>query len=299
MAVERAAEKIIIDTDPGLGCAAADVDDGLAIALALHSPELEVTGLTVTYGNVPLERGLASADRLLRVLGREDVPVLRGAASCRDIDKSTPASDFLIEQLEAAPGQITLVPIGPLTNLGAAERRAPGILKKARRIVCMGGVIWGRGMMPPHMTAEFNFWNDPQAVDTVLNAGADLTLVPFDLTRTVIVSPEYLRVLRKSDTVAGRYLYRKVSSWFVLSTPFSLMYAGRVGFMPHDPLAVGLLLWPELYELEQETVTVGFRGRERARLRISPHGAPISAARSVEQKPFLDRLFDRLQRRAD
>ena len=286
--------RIIIDTDPAMGIPGRDVDDGLAIALALNAPEIDVLGLTVTYGNTSLKRAVRSAQRTLRAAGRTDIAVLPGACSARDLGRPSPAADFIVRSIEAAPGAITLVPIGPLTNLATAEMIAPGTLSRAKRIVCMGGVVWGRGMMPPAFTAEFNFWNDGKAADMVVRSGADFTLIPFCLTRTVIVTARHLSRMGRAQSPFAQYLFRNILSWYFFSTPFALLYAGRAGFMPHDPLAVGALLWPELYEMREENVRVVHSGPHRGRVIRTPRGAPIHAAHAVHELAFLDRFIQGL-----
>lgn len=286
--------KTILDTDPAMGVPGRDVDDGLAIALALNSPEISVLGLTLTYGNTSLENARRSARRILHAAGRADIPAIPGAASRRDLGKPTPATDFIIRSIEAAPGEITLVPIGPLTNLAGAEMISPGILSRAKRIVCMGGAMWGRGVMPPAMTAEFNFWCDGRAADIVVRSGADFTLIPFCLTRTVIVTARRMARMSRARTPLGRYLFRNSLSWFAFSSPLALVSAGRAGFMPHDPLAVGALLWPELYEMREERVRVAHGGAHRGRIIRTPRGAPITAAHAVRESAFLDRIIQRL-----
>lgn len=287
-------EKIIIDTDPAIGVPGRDVDDGLAIALALNSPELEVIGLTVTYGNVNLERALSCARRVLREAGREDIPILRGAASKRDLGRGTPASEFIASQIARRPGEITLVPIAPLTNCATAEMLAPGTLASARRIVCMGGAVRKRGNMPPAFRAEFNFWCDPPATKLFIERAARLTLVPFDLTQTVIFDLPHLQALGRASSSFAQYLYRNIISWFALNIPFSLAMALRAGFMPHDPLAIGAMLWPEIYEFKEETLEVISSGLESGRSKPAPGGSPVSVACKVGQRQFLDRLIERL-----
>ena len=169
-------QKIIIDTDPGQ-------DDAVAILLALGAPELEVLGLTVVAGNVPLDLTLGNALRICELAGRTDLPVhagcggplegqlvtaehVHGASGLDGVDLPEPtmraapghAADFLIETLRREPaGSVTLVPIGPLTNIAEAFRRAPDVVQRVQRIVLMGGGTFGN--VTP--AAEFNIHVDP------------------------------------------------------------------------------------------------------------------------------------------
>lgn len=288
-------ERVIIDVDCALGVFGRDVDDGLALALALHSPELEVAGVTMTFGNTSLARVERSVRRLLEKMGRGDVPVHAGAASKHDYGRQTGASEFIAEQLAAAPGQTTLVCLGPLTNAGTAEMLHPGTLAAARRCVCMGGVLRGPGMMPPFFAAEFNIWCDPHAAKQFVNHAANLTLVPLDLTKTVVFGPEQLEQLKQSDSPLGRWLFENIASWHAISTPFSLLLARRAGFMPHDPLAMGFLLWPELYETAADKIQIITRGAHRGRTERAKDGREVTYTSDVNEKEFLDRLVRRLQ----
>ncbi len=158
---------VILDVDPG-------VDDALAILMALHSPELEIIGLTTVSGNVPLDQTTENALKVLELAGRTDVPVYMGAArplareprhayevhgpeglGAAELPdpEAIPAGDaidFLIEGIEARLGEVIVVATGPLTNLALAEARCPGILSHARRLVIMGGVLHEPGNISPH-----------------------------------------------------------------------------------------------------------------------------------------------------
>ena len=174
--------KVILDTDPG-------VDDAIAILMALAWPELELVGITTVGGNVPLARGTRNALALLEYAGRQRVPVARGAARpCRgrfpyayafhgpgglsrrlsqprmhSVDIG--AAEFMAAKLGGDPGQITLVALGPLTNLACLLKRHPGALDLAGSLVVMGGAADGSGNVKPH--AEFNFYSDPVAAHAV------------------------------------------------------------------------------------------------------------------------------------
>src|SRR5690349_17950701 len=176
--------RIIIDTDPG-------IDDAMAIFFALNSPEIELIGLTTTFGNGHTDLTTINALRLLEIAGRSDIPVAQGAAqpiasrfdepgavvhgddgqgnlhlplpSTKAISQS--AAEFIVEQIMRAPGEITLVPIGPLTNIALALQLEPRITKAVREVVIMGG----NGFCPGNITpaAEANIYHDVEAADMV------------------------------------------------------------------------------------------------------------------------------------
>ena len=220
--------RIIIDTDPG-------VDDAIAILMALAAPEVEVAGLTVVGGNVPHARGLRNALALVDFVGRSDIPVHRGSgrplagrfASAQHFhgasgltrrlpEPVTPpaperAVDFLARKLSAQPGEITLVAIGPLTNLARLERRHPGALARAASVVIMGGAVDTPGNITPH--AEFNFHCDPRAAHEVMNSGVPLRLVDLAACRQVTMSRDTALGL-KSNSPLGRLSVEIIQNWF-------------------------------------------------------------------------------------
>ena len=196
-------QPVLFDTDLG-------VDDALAIAMALNAPELDVVGLTVVSGNVSIEQGTRSALQLLELLGRDDVPVYVGAEKPLFIDRvdavqvhgstglgyaelpepsTLPvgrAVDHVIREIQKRPGELIIVAIGPLTNLALAERKSPGILNRARRVVAMGGALWCGGNITD--TSEYNIYADPHALSELLQAQTNLTLIPLDVTEQLTLT---------------------------------------------------------------------------------------------------------------
>lgn len=203
--------RIIFDTDfilpPG--------DDGMALLLALQSEELQILGITTVAGNESLERGTSDVLRLLEIVGREDIPVYRGADMPLVHEKSDfavanygkwwsdeppkpppggfakkraeveSAYDFIVRTVGAAPGSVTLVAIGPLTNVAIALGKEPGLASRVKELVIMGGAIAsledGGGNITPN--AEFNFWVDPEAARKTLRSGIPILLSPLNVSR--------------------------------------------------------------------------------------------------------------------
>ncbi|MFA6450645.1 MAG: nucleoside hydrolase [bacterium] len=285
-------ERLIIDTDPAVGVPLRDIDDGLAIAIALCSPELDVIGITVTHGNVDQKRAYQSARRIIKAMGREDVPVIAGAKSRKDSANRRPtdASQFIANKQAVDPGDLSILALGPLSNLAAAERQAPGTLRAAKRIVAMGGAVDRPGNIPPLMIAEFNFWKDPHAAALVLREANDLTLIPFDLTSKVIFGWKELYRLRDSVFEFPRWLYRNTRAWHALNC--LLMWRG--GFCPHDPLAAAFLIHPEWYETETVALSVVESGVNAGQVVRDPAGTPVRVAFGVDSRKFLDFLLDSL-----
>lgn len=267
--------KILIDTDPG-------VDDAMAIFYALASPELEVVGLTTVFGNAATPICTQNALRLLEIAGRTDIPVAvgadrplvrpfeGGAAFVHGDDgqgnvlhlsapQTTPlnihAAQFIIEQVERYPGQLTLVPIGPLTNIALALTLKPEIAAQIEAIVLMGG----NGFVPGNITpaAEANIYNDPEAADIVFGADCSITMIGLDVTEKIIMSTEQLDYIASIDNPRAQHLAQIV--------PFyRAFYRDRYGMDAihiHDSSTITYLLAPELFEVIQRPVRVEMGGQ--------------------------------------
>ena len=260
--------RLIVDTDIGT-----DVDDCLALAFILGSPEFELAGLTCVYGDVALRGRMLS--RLLQLSGHHDVPVVLGASEpllglrevywgghegaglLDDADADlTPAPghavDFIIETVMASPGQIHLLAIGPLANVALAFKREPRLAGAVAHLTIMGGAFRGPASAGlPY--AEHNFVCDPEAAHVVLTAGAPTTLVPLDVTTRVKI------------TTAGAQRLR------ARGTPFHAAVADQVERYPrfaqkgatalHDPLAAAIILRPDLVTLRPLHVDIETGGR--------------------------------------
>ena len=256
--------RLILDTDPG-------VDDAIAILLALAAPEAEVVGLTTLGGNVPRARATRNALALLQAAGRPEVPVARGAArplsgkyrpsvafhgpgglSVRLPDPATgpvqeSAVDFLSETIEATPGEVTVVALGPLTNLARMELRSPGILNRCASVVVMGGAVATRGNVTPR--AEFNFHSDPLASAQVMQSGTPIVLADLSACRQVGISREQAMGL-SSETRLGELALQILRGWFERDS-------NRSRFEFYDPLAVALALDPAVASTRRMSITVG------------------------------------------
>ena len=258
--------RVIIDVDPG-------VDDALALLMATASRELEILGVTVVSGNVPLDTGTRNALDALFFAGAGDVRVFRGAdrplvrepvhtrevhgerglGSAELLRSDAPAEEnavgFLVDRI--AP-DVSVIAVGPLTNLAKAERECPGLLARAREIVVMGGAIRAPGNSSPG--AEYNFFADPHAAREVVAANANLTLVPLDVTYQVGVPAGAIASLEESERVR----FFEQASRVVVS--HGKATGGFEGIHLHDPVAVGLALAPELFSTEEFWIDVETTG---------------------------------------
>jgi len=301
---------IVLDCDPGH-------DDAIALLLALGSPELEVLGVTTTYGNQTVEKTTANALRVLELAGRTDVPVARGASQplSRPLAVAahvhgdsgldgptlpppsieparTEAVDWVAETIARAETPVTLVPTGPLTNV-ARYLDAHGTTG-VDRIVLMGGAI-AEGNMTP--AAEFNVWADPEAAQIVFDADLDVTMIGLDVTHKAVTGPDVQRRLRESGSI-GVFVAELIDFF----TVYHRQTYGWEGAPIHDAVAVAHLIRPGLVEtklrnVEVEQVSELCRGRtvvdlwQRTERRPNAHvGVDLDGA------AFLDLLVERIAR---
>lgn len=271
-------QKIIIDTDPG-------VDDAMAIFFALRSPELEVIGLTTIFGNVHTDLATFNALRLLEIADRTDIPVARGSDNplTRPFKGPVPfvhgddgqgnvnlpppktkrisgaAAKFIVDQVRKFPGEITLVPIGPLTNLALALRLDPNIMKNVKEVVLMGGNALAPGNATP--AAEANVYNDPEAADLVFSAYWPVTMVGLDVTHTVNMTPTHLDHYAKADNPLAQHITRIVPHY---RRYFENAY-GIKGIYVHDSSAIAYLIDPSLFKVERWPICVETMGISRGK----------------------------------
>lgn len=308
------ARKIIIDTDPGQ-------DDAVAILLALASPELELLGITCVAGNVPLSLTSKNARIICELAERPDIKVFAGCAEplarklvtaehvhgktgLDGIDLPDPtmalqdqhAVDFLIETLRTEPeGTVTLVPIGPLTNIATAMSRAPDIIPRIREIVLMGGGYFEGGNITP--AAEFNIYVDPEAAKIVFDAGVPLVVMPLDVTHKALTSRARVEAFRAAGRVGPA-----VASWTDFFERFDKEKYGSEGAPLHDPCTIAYLLQPDLFtgrhiNVEIETgseLTLGMTVADW--WRVTGRAPNATFIGGIDDTGFFDLLTERLSR---
>jgi purine nucleosidase len=265
-------KKIILDTDPG-------IDDALAILLALASPELDLLGITVTSGNCTARQGVVNALGVLKLAGHAHVPVFKGAeipliqplliapethghtglgyASIPESEytvQDTHAVNYMIETVLEHPEEITIVAVGPLTNLALAIRMEPRFAPAIRELIIMGGAINHGGNTTP--LAEFNVFCDPHAAHIVFHAGIPTTLVPLDVT--------YQTLLTRADVDSLSPDTSPVAAFIEQSTRFYMEFHDEYQKLPgcviNDPLALAVTFAPELVTLHPLYVDVDISG---------------------------------------
>jgi inosine-uridine nucleoside N-ribohydrolase len=263
-------KRVIIDTDPG-------TDDAMAIVLALNSPELKVEALTVVPGNVDGRQGLENALKIVSLAGRCDLIVAGGAqhplnqklitaqfwhgknglanvelpaSKCKADPRFGP--DLIIEMVHKYPHEITLIPVGPLTNIALAVSKDPSIASLVKDIVIMGGSITGGNV---NGAAEANIYNDPEAAAIVFNAGWMVTMVGSDVGERTLITRKYLAEIQSSHGPESNFI-AKIAEFYLNRSEKS----GYSGAAMYDPLAVGIALDPTLGTLKEMHVDVETKG---------------------------------------
>ena len=268
--------RIIFDTDLALP----PQDDGYALLLALGSPEIEIAGVTTVAGNVNTADATAQALKLLEGAGREEIPVYRGAArplvhrksdfSTRRWGKwwsdapaarppggfaakkpeTTDAVDFIVSTVMSDPGEVTIVALGPLTNIAIALSREPRLASAVKNVYIMGGAIAalpdGAGNQTPN--AEFNFWVDPEAAHIVLRSGMPIVLSPLNVSRKA----RFPRGSYRDILSAGG----EIADWIRTGTEARLNGSEWQEFLMYDQLTVGSLIDPSLFQRKELYVDV-------------------------------------------
>jgi purine nucleosidase len=262
--------KVIIDTDPG-------TDDAMAILLALNSPEIDVRAFTVVPGNVTAPQALENTLRLVSLADRCDIPIAAGAqrpmaqklitaefvhgedgmgnielpASNCTVD-SRFAPDLIIELIHQNPGEITLAPVGPLTNIALAVLKDPTIVPLVREVVLMGGSITEGNVTA---VAEANIYNDPEAAQVVFHAGWKVTMVGLDVTHRTNFGEPHLARLNETSGTLNDFASQVMRFLVDLSAEF-----GADGTPMHDPLAIGVLVDPSFVTTQFMRIDVETRG---------------------------------------
>lgn len=263
-------QRVIIDTDPG-------IDDAMAILLGLNSPELKVEALTVVPGNVDGRQGLENALKIVSLAGRCDVVVAGGAkhplnqklitaqywhgpnglagvelpaSKCKADPRFGP--DLIIELVHKYPHEITLIPVGPLTNIALAVSKDPSIVPLVKNIVIMGGSITGGNV---NGAAEANIYNDPEAASIVFNAGWMVSMIGSDVGERTLMTRKHLSELQAQHGQESDFI-AKLADFYVSRSEKS----GYPGAAMYDPLAVATVIDPNLVTLKDMHVDVETKG---------------------------------------
>ncbi len=289
--------RVIVDTDPG-------VDDAFALLLAMRSPELKIEGITAVAGNVPLELTLPNALRMVEIAGRTDIPVAAGAKGplARRLvtaayahgenglggavfpepklkPVSEPAAEFIRRSVRKYPGEVTLITVGPLTNVATAMNLDSELARMIRSVVMMGGSLSGGNITP---AAEFNVYVDPEAARIVFQSGIPITMVGLDVTRRTSLADDHVRVLESAQNA--------VSQAAAKIARHAIDHNREQGFLVgpnmHDSLAVAAFLDPSLLKWKEYYVDVETTGELTAgeTLGYSPSAGDLRRRADAEKE---------------
>jgi inosine-uridine nucleoside N-ribohydrolase len=299
-------KKVVIDCDPG-------VDDALALILAFHSPELEVETITGVNGNVPLDLVFENIRKVLSLIQPQRKPFIAkgsdrplkgkpvyahsfhggdGLGGAEIVQRKGAeywrvhpfrAEELILQMAYQYPDEITLIALGPLTNLALGIQRDPDGMGMLKEVVVMGGAVRTGGNVTPH--AEFNFFVDPLAARTVFESGLPITLVPLDVTHQVFLTAEAIE-----ERV--RPINNEFSNFLLESTGYDFTtheFRDKSGsFFLHDPLAVGVAIDPALVRTERLSLRVETEEGERyGALSEVPGGPAVEACLDVNSERFL------------
>lgn len=258
--------KIIIDTDPG-------VDDALALMMTVRSAMFDILGVTTVCGNSTVENSTRNAKFILNAIGENSLPIYQGAGqplvralrqavvhgddgllgmntlSVGDVVSNGDAVDFILDMIRKFPNEVTIIAIGPLTNIAAAITQAPTIMSKVQKIIIMGGAFAVAGNM--NNGAEFNFFVDPDAARIVCNFPIDKIVIPLDVcNKAVITVADLDRIENYQDSLLLRNLVEPYAENIYNDT-------GIKGAIMYDPLAAYYAINQKAFVVEDETISIG------------------------------------------
>ncbi|HNN11944.1 MAG TPA: nucleoside hydrolase [Anaerolineales bacterium] len=306
-------KRIIIDTDPG-------VDDALTFLLALASPEIQLEALTTVQGNVSIEKATRNALSVLELAHASHIPVAQGCshplikephksgevvhgssgigrsnlAAPKSVPLTSHAVDYLIERALAEPGELSIFPIGPLTNIALAIRKEPRFAKAVKELVIMGGAIRSGGNVTP--LAEFNIHEDPHAAHVVFNSGIPITLIPLDVTYKCLLTAEDVEHLNRNESPIAKFVRDATADYMA----FYKQYEGFDGCALHDPLTLATVIAPELLTLEEHYVDVDISGGVSTGktyadfMKVSKRSANMKVALDVKGREFVELFLERI-----
>ncbi|WP_085992126.1 nucleoside hydrolase [Oceanobacillus senegalensis] len=269
-------ERVIIDTDPG-------VDDLAAIYLAIASPELQVEALTTVYGNIEVDTSTRNALSLLELAGRTDIPVYRGASKplvrqayfAKHIhgnngfggveapnptisEEKTSAALEIVRRCNETPNEITIIALGPVTNVALALSIDPSLAEKVKRIIVMGGAVRVSGNFSP--VASFNLASDPEAARMMYESGVPIVQVGLDVCTKVRISKENLDHIREAGNRPGAFLLEAAEFRRKAYVKVQQSSATETGVFFNDVPAVAYALWPELFDEQPAFVSIETKG---------------------------------------
>jgi len=309
-------KRIILDTDPG-------IDDSLAVLLAAASPEISLEGLSVVHGNSSTAQGTINALSVLELAKASHIPVYRGCELPLvqpsllapethgeqgigyaklpvplNQAKGHKGSDALIEKIMSSPNEITLVCIGPLTNVALAIRQEPRIVENVKEVFIMGGALRHEGNTTP--LAEFNTYVDPHAAHIVFHSGMPITLTPLDVT--------YDCILTKQDVARLLKIQSPITTFIADATRFYMEFHDEYqkidGCVINDPMTLALTFMPEICDYQNLYVDVDLSGGVSMGntfadfYHMTGKPANMKVALDVRPRDFMEMFLERMEKLA-
>lgn len=245
--------RVIIDTDPGLGKRAADIDDGLALFLMLNNPDIfDIVGITTVYGNTPVEVGYKLLKKYLQLANRTEIPCFLGATSRYTMGTLTNASKFLIEKIQEYENELILLAIGPLTNIATVFQQYPNLFEKVKKIIFMGGTIEPTSAFSPPFIfedglselVEFNFQCDPIAAQILIETETNVPRIGMglDICCQAVFKEEHLKRIQSVQNPITNFIVKNIKNWLNI-----WKYNKSEGFYPFDVFVPVYLIKPELF----------------------------------------------------
>ncbi len=269
-------ERVWLDVDCSAGIFTKDVDDALALVQAFRSPELEIRGISVVYGNASLEACLPITRELAQAYGPKEISVVAGASSPEELGKDTPAHESLVTALEEGP--MTIFALGPATTIASLLKLRPDLVPRIRCIVLVAGRRPGQhfhtGSRPRAPLSDFNFERDPEAMQVLLDAPVDLVFAPWEVSSQLWILEADLDALETSGG-SGAWIAEKSRPWLLL---WQRVFHAE-GFNPFDTLALGYVTHPALFEGFEGAAEIETAPDDVAQYR-NPEGSPL-------MKPYL------------
>ena len=305
--MKRSKFKVLIDTDPGLGKRFADVDDGLALFVALNNPEMfEIEGITTVFGNTPVKKGFRLLKTYLELVKRMDIPHFMGASSKNDLGKLDNASNFIIKKVKENPKEIVLLTLGPLTNIATALEYYPDLLNNLKCMIFMGGTVKPNTAFNSKFIdsngvgeiTEFNFFSDAIATKRIIEAKTFTQRIGMglDICCQVVFNKEHLEKIKSVDKPIPQFINEHIRFWLNLWE-----YNNSEGFFPFDTLVPIYNLKPELFEKTEfflEVDTESVPGRLSILDEERENSAPINYCMKFKEpngkEEFMDALISSL-----
>lgn len=254
--------KIIIDCDPGLGRRAADIDDGLAIFLMLNNPDIfDIIGITTVFGNTPVEIGYKLIKRYLKLANNNEIPYFLGATSKYALGTLTDASKFIISKIQEYDNEITLLTLGPLTNIATVYKFFPNLIDKIKKIIFMGGTIKPTSAFSPPFIfedglselVEHNFQSDPMAAKILMDAETTTPKIGMglDICCQAVFKEEHLKIINSNKTPIMKFITEDIEHWLNI-----WKFNKSKGFYPFDTFVPIYMMHPELFSTTDIYITI-------------------------------------------